>query len=150
ALGIASGNINNGVFWTENPESNNPIWYIGDPGGSPFNNPPVAPTTPDARSTNEFPMGQFAVPNSSTGTPIPAVPHNGNIKIGAVAGSSLNNSTVYAAVTSPVGTLLNIYVTHTGGQSWAAVSAPPPNYMFTLGSFSSSILVTNANTVYLG
>ncbi|MFO0880161.1 MAG: Ig-like domain repeat protein [Gemmataceae bacterium] len=149
ALGTSSGSINNGVFWSKTVTSENPQWYLGDPGGSPFQSPAVEPggTVVDARSGSEFPMGQFAVPNPSpTGSaPIPEVPFNGNIKIAAVAGTYLSTSTVYATVSNPQGGLRGVYRTTTGGQSWGAVGATLPNFLSSQGAFANAITIDPRN-----
>ena len=155
ALGTASGtnsatfirtDTNNGVYWTENPTSTSTIWYVGDPGGSPFSDPATAPTSVDARSSGEFPIGQFGIPS------IPQLPvqRYGNIKIAAIAGATLASSTVYAAVSSPSGALFGIFKTSSGGQSWALVTTAPPNYMLNQGQYSNAIVAVNANNVYVG
>ena len=156
ALGTTAGTggINNAVFWTRNPTSTAPIWYVGDPAGSPYSNPPVAPTTSDARNANGFPKGQFAVPNPGGGNPsVPEVALNGNIKIAGVpiantTGTELVTSNLYAAVSTPEGRLRSIYVTRNGGQSWAAVTTP--SSLYSVGNFSNAILAVNANTVFIG
>ena len=159
--------INNAVFWTKTSTTNAPTWYVGDPGGSPFTPPPngpTDPTTPDARSANAFPRGTFAVPVPGNGLPpVPEVPLNGNIKLAAATGAilvngvdkyinggDLNTSTIYAAVSSPDGRLRNVFVTHTGGQSWAAVTGTLPSSLYSVGNFSNAILAVDANTVFLG
>src|SRR5262249_19843040 len=91
ALGTASRPtptlVNNRVYWCENPYSNAPIWYVGDPqNNTVFNNPAVQPTAVDQR-LGGFPIGQF--PNQSQG----AFALNGNIKISAVSGPTLVSTT---------------------------------------------------------
>jgi hypothetical protein len=158
ALGTTAGteDINNGVYWSKTSTSNNPVWYVGDPGGSPYAAPPggpLDPTTSDARAGG-FPRGTFAVPNPGSGNPpVPEVALNGNIKLAAVpiantTGTELVTSTVYAAVSTPEGTLRGIFKTVTGAQSWAAVTTP--SYLYAVGNFSNAILAMNANTVFIG
>ena len=157
ALGTASGassaflrtDTNNGVYWTENPLSTQTTWYVGDPGGSPFSSPAKQPTGVDNRSSGEFPIGQFGIPNDSPNPPVPAVDQYGNIKISAVAGATLATSTVYAAVTNPNGGLYGIFKTSTGGQTWGLVTSPP-NYMLNQGNYASSIVALSATNVYVG
>ena len=165
ALGKPQGDVNNAVFWTQDPMSNNPRWFVGDPGGSPFNDfnasssppQPAPPTDPDQGRTTGFPRGTFRQQSGSSvvgGTPV-----NGTIKIGAAIDGNLystggsgrfNQIVLYAAVANPNGSLRAIYRSTNGGRDWSNVTANLPNYLFTLGSFSNALLVVDANTVYIG
>ncbi len=85
ASGFSATAINNAVFWTETPNAAAPIWYVGDPGGSPFANPPVAdPPRPTPGPATGSRRATFAVPDPGNGQPpVPEDPLNGNIKIAA-------------------------------------------------------------------
>lgn len=130
ALGIAGGNANNGVFWSKNPTSNSPIWYVGAPGGT-NSSPATAPTAVDARSGSQFPAGSSL----------------GNIKLDAVGGSTLITTTVYASTASSSGSLTAVYKTTDGGHTWAAATSPG-NYMFNLGGYANAILASGT-TIYV-
>ena len=157
ALGTTAGTelVNNAVFWTGSPTSAAPVWYVGDPGGSPFGNPPMAPTTSDSRPAG-FPRGQFAIPVRGGNNPPPPLPEiglNGNIRLASVpitntTGTELVTSNVYAVVSTPEGQLRSIYRTQSGGQAWAAVAAP--SFLYSVGNFSNAIVALNANTVFIG
>lgn len=140
--------LDNGVFWCEDPSADTPIWYVGDPGGSPFSDPAVAPTGVDARNSSEFPVGVFPVPYIQNQSPIPANPLNGTIKLGAIAGGTLNSSTVYALVSTPTGLLRGVYVTTTGGQKWAATAEQPTNVLGSEGNYAITLLVSGG-TIYV-
>ncbi len=159
ALGTADGgaltpNPNNGIFWTKNPNVanvNSVIWYVGDPGGSPFSSPAVdpEPNSVDQRSSSGTPLGQFLIPVQPSGTPPqPAIALNGNIKLSAVAGTYLNTSTVYASVATPNRTLRGLYVTNNGGQTWTQVTVP--SYMAAQGDYANAILAVTAQQVFVG
>jgi autotransporter-associated beta strand protein len=132
ALGTYTGNNNNGVFRCINPNSNNPLWYVGN--GSPL----VAP--------NGQPAGEF--PTGATGSAV-----NGNIKIVAVAVDIFpQDNVLYAAISTPfngASGLLEIVKSTTGGQSWAATANQPPNYMGIEGYQVNAIALVNPNTVYV-
>ncbi len=165
ALGKPQGDVNNAVFWTQTPMSNNPVWYVGDPGGSPFNDyntsssppQPSGPTDPDQRPDTGFERGNFR--RQSGSSVVGGNPVNGTIKIAAAVDSNLNSIsgsgrfnqiTLYAAVATPTGALKAIYRTTNGGRNWTNVTSNLPNYLFTLGAFSNAILVVDPNTVYIG
>ena len=68
--------VNNAVYWTQLMETDSPIWYVGDPGGSPYTGPPngpAAPEDPDARPAG-FPRGQFSIPFQTGDNPPPPLP----------------------------------------------------------------------------
>jgi autotransporter-associated beta strand protein len=111
----------NAVYRNEDPTSNAPIWYIGDPGS-----PPKA----DAHSGSEFPNGGA---------------RNSTIRI-ATAGD-----TIYAAITDPAtGGLLEIQKSSDGGKTWKATTVKPPNYLGSQGDYDSTLVAVDANTVYMG
>ena len=154
ALGTGSGSLDNGVYWSQDPQSNNPIWYVGDPGGTD-QIPAVPPTTVDARN-GEFPVGNFA-PRCPGNLPFPLY---GDIKISAVAGTIFNNTTVFASVaapsvlyagsTVPINTLFGVYTSANGGQLWAQTTVQPPNYLQTNGNYANAIVAASATTVFVG
>ena len=150
ALGTTGGRYEDGVYRLVNP----PVGgggqcasrLVGDPGN---------PSTPDARSSSEFPTGPWA-----NGLPTGS-PRNGVIRLTAVVtnpilpiifpGPNTLNVTVYASIVDPPsGTLLEIQKTTDGGVTWAKTSATPPNYMNNQGDYDSSIVAdpTNPNVVY--
>ena len=153
ATGYNGEDINNAVFWSESPTANSPIWYVGDPGGSPFSTPAVDPTGVDSRSGG-FPRGAtgnpFGVPVPSNAPYIPEFPIYGNIKLSVVPGPTLNTGTVYASASTPDGQLRGVLVTRNGGQTWNPTTAQPPNYLYTTGNFANAILAVDANTVIVG
>ncbi len=178
ALGIPGGSHMNGVFRSENPTSNSPIWYVGDPGDTP---------APDGRPGGEFPTGLWAAPFFD---------RNGNIKITAVVSPNTHfpydyptgannpppgftpnppnplspvyeNVTLYAAITYPTnpfeypdtwGDLREIEKSTDGGKNWTAIapSGPMASYQGAnpggQGWYDSSILATGADgkTLYVG
>lgn len=160
ALGTSTGDINNAVFFTGvigtgNPlTGTTPIWYVGDPSGSPFDNPaetpdPGPPPTVDQRGGG-FPRGQFAQWETDTNSFNPtASPFNGNIKIAAVAGATLATTTVFAVTAAPVRTLNNIYRTLDGGKTWNSLAAPPNNTI-AQWDYANTILAVDSNNFFLG
>mgnify|MGYP005837221185 CR=1 FL=1 len=175
ALGTPRGDVNNAVFWTQNPMSDTPRWFVGDPGGSPFNNydptaSPPQPRLPDGSNSNDqpdqgrntgFPRGIFQQWSTSTNNwnPTSPSPVNGTIKISAAVNSSLfstnangrfNQIVLYAAVANPNGALQAVYRTTNGGRDWTNVTGNLPNYLFNIGFFSNALLVVDANTAFIG
>jgi autotransporter-associated beta strand protein len=147
--------INNAVYWSQSMESDSPIWYVGDPGGSPYSDPPEAPEDPDARPDG-FPRGQLGIPFQDGDNPppsLPEIPLNGNIRLAgmpivAQTGTEFATSTVFAAVSSPDGQLRSVYRTQNGGQAWDELATPA--FLYSVGNFSNAIVALNANTVFIG
>lgn len=75
----------------------------------------------------------------------------GVVKLGVVAGATLDTTTVYASATNWTNqNLLGVYVSNTGGLSWAATAAQPTNDQGNEGAYDNSIVVANADTVFVG
>jgi autotransporter-associated beta strand protein len=157
SLGTAKGTANNGVFWTDNPTSLNPVWYVGNPYTGTYSGA-NAVLTPDNISKNEFP------------TLAGGGAQNGNIKISGVSGGVTANEpippsnanppfpgqpqfgfiTMYASVANPNGTLQAIYVSTDGGMDWAPVATQPANFMSSQGQYDNAILAVSQTQVYVG
>src|SRR5262249_33180506 len=122
----------NAVYRCENPNANNPSWYVGDGNGPAHNNYQTG-------GQNTFPPGNR---NSARNRVIKIAAHNG---------------TLYAAITSPfTQRLLQIVKSTNGGKTWAATGAQPPNYLGNpspQGDFDTTIVIDQTdptnNTVYV-
>jgi autotransporter-associated beta strand protein len=153
ALGDPNGSLSNGVFWTQNPTSNQPIWYVGDPGGTD-QVPAIPPTTVDGRN------GEFAVGNFNPPAPFAPFPLYGTIKISPIAGNIFNTTTVYASASAPdvayagatvaPGALAGIFHSANGGQMWSATTAQPPNFMQNVGQYANAIVAASPTNVFVG
>lgn len=114
----------------------------------------------DDRSTAEFPTGSFTAP-------FPIL--DGTIKFTTApeAGTyypdpiTLNGITIYASIANPNSgrsdgaTPVGIWVSHDGGQTWAATAANPPNYFgvqppnFAQSSYDDTIVAVSTTHVYV-
>ena len=154
ALGSASGNDNNGVFWTDTQDQQDGvIWDVGDPNyDATFNDPsglsnPPFPLVPGV--DNESPK-EFPTPNGD------GAAENATIKLADNNGSG----TVYAAVADPSGTLLNIFAgnfNNFNGLDWGAVGSLPSPSPFSGnggqgkgGNYDNAIAVDSSGDIFVG
>jgi autotransporter-associated beta strand protein len=146
AGGSVIGDPNNAVYYSLNPTSSSPVWFVGN-------------EAVDGESGSEFPAG------ANQTQPY----ENGNIKFTVYDDRKLSplvpftpapgNAVIYAAITDglpnpyPIGpndTFLSIQVSTNGGIKWAAVkNEPPTNYLGSQGDYDSTILSPDGTNLYV-
>jgi autotransporter-associated beta strand protein len=136
---IASGTSNqadnsDGVFRCENPQSNAPVWFMGN-GDQPG-------VSPDSEASTEFPTGVTSAAN-------------GNIKLavatpGPFSPPVSSNTVIYAAITDPTsGSVLKIEQSTDGGVTWG-VFGGPGDYMGGQGAYASAIVAISPTSIVVG
>ncbi len=150
----AGGLVINAVYRIDNPQANDPIWFVGNG----IFVPPTA-SAPAQELNIDSQAGDF--PNPGTNVRLT----NGNIKLAGVSrvnpatgSSSLALTTVYAAISHTPnevvapgngvnnsaldGQLFEIRKSTDGGQTWGTTITPPANlnYLGNLGYYASAIV----------
>jgi autotransporter-associated beta strand protein len=166
ALGSAVGTsadgspkYQNAVFWSNNFNTQNPNWFVGDP----FYNNLISDNERGNPSTGLTEFPNQGVIDPTTGAPYAP---NGNIKISAVFGGDPAQEalsppwgflTIYASVANPDGSLRADYVSYDDGQTWQYSATTPPNYLSQNGDYANAVLAISSNilnvrpqTVYVG